>query len=114
MSDEPRVNPQGDVVCEHGQALDVHCCHCHSGFIFDPEHECPPPPTREARPRVTAEQQAVAVKAERDALAARLETARASAPQHVLANNPQQTGFCDGYHAALKALTPPAPTEEPR
>lgn len=32
----------GDVVCvAHGTAIDVHCCHCHSGFIFDAEHECP-------------------------------------------------------------------------
>jgi hypothetical protein len=28
--------------CEHGTALDVHCCNCHSGFIFDRHHECPP------------------------------------------------------------------------
>lgn len=25
----------GDLVCEHGAAMDVHCCGCHSGFIFD-------------------------------------------------------------------------------
>jgi hypothetical protein len=25
----------GDVVCEHGTAIDVHCCNCHSGFLFD-------------------------------------------------------------------------------
>ncbi len=25
----------GDAVCEHGTALDVHCCNCHSGFLFD-------------------------------------------------------------------------------
>lgn len=31
-----------DVTCQHGTAMDVHCCHCHSGFIFDPDHECPP------------------------------------------------------------------------
>ncbi len=31
-----------DVVCEHGTAMDVHCCHCHSGFVFDADHECPP------------------------------------------------------------------------
>lgn len=31
-----------DPVCEHGTALDVHCCNCHSGFIFDPDHECEP------------------------------------------------------------------------
>ena len=32
----------GDVVCvEHGTAIDVHCCHCHNGFIFDADHECP-------------------------------------------------------------------------
>lgn len=30
-----------DEVCEHGTALDVHCCNCHSGFIFDKDHECP-------------------------------------------------------------------------
>jgi len=30
-----------DPVCEHGTALDVHCCNCHSGFIFDKGHECP-------------------------------------------------------------------------
>lgn len=27
----------GDWHCEHGTALDVHCCHCHSGFLFDPD-----------------------------------------------------------------------------
>jgi hypothetical protein len=37
----PVLNDLGDWVCEHGTAVDVHCCHCHSGFIFDPEHECP-------------------------------------------------------------------------
>lgn len=26
-----------DVVCEHGVAMDVHCCNCHSGFLFDIE-----------------------------------------------------------------------------
>lgn len=25
----------GDMVCEHGTAMDVHCCNCHSGFLFD-------------------------------------------------------------------------------
>jgi hypothetical protein len=30
-----------DVVCEHGVAMDVHCCGCHSGFIFDRRHVCP-------------------------------------------------------------------------
>ncbi len=24
-----------DVVCKHGTAPDVHCCNCHSGFLFD-------------------------------------------------------------------------------
>ena len=38
------VSPQPDVTCEHGTAMDVHCCHCHSGFIFDQQHECPPLP----------------------------------------------------------------------
>lgn len=26
--------------CEHGTAWDVHCCGCHSGFLFDPNHKC--------------------------------------------------------------------------
>jgi hypothetical protein len=29
------VNDVGDTVCEHGTAMDVHCCGCHSGFLFD-------------------------------------------------------------------------------
>lgn len=44
MPTDPRQNEVGDVVCEHGTAMDVHCCHCHSGFIFDATHECPPEP----------------------------------------------------------------------
>ncbi len=24
-----------DPTCEHGTAMDVHCCGCHSGFLFD-------------------------------------------------------------------------------
>lgn len=28
-----------DVTCEHGTAMDVHCCNCHSGFLFD-VNEC--------------------------------------------------------------------------
>jgi hypothetical protein len=24
-----------DMVCNHGVAMDVHCCGCHSGFLFD-------------------------------------------------------------------------------
>jgi hypothetical protein len=40
-------NDTPDVVCEHGVAMDVHCCHCHSGFIFDKNHVCPPAPLRE-------------------------------------------------------------------
>jgi len=23
------------MVCQHGTACDVHCCFCHSGFLFD-------------------------------------------------------------------------------
>lgn len=37
----PIKDEQGDWVCEHGTAMDVHCCNCHNGFIFDIEHECP-------------------------------------------------------------------------
>lgn len=29
------INELGDIVCEHGTAMDVHCCNCHSGFLFD-------------------------------------------------------------------------------
>jgi len=35
------INEAGDAVCEHGTAVDVHCCNCHSGFVFDMAHECP-------------------------------------------------------------------------
>ncbi len=31
----PSTTPQEDVTCEHGVAMDVHCCGCHSGFLFD-------------------------------------------------------------------------------
>ncbi len=37
-TDEPiawSTNEAGDVVCQHGTAADVHCCNCHSGFLFD-------------------------------------------------------------------------------
>jgi hypothetical protein len=37
------VNGIGGHVCEHGTAVDVHCCNCHNGFVFDMDHECPPP-----------------------------------------------------------------------
>lgn len=30
-----RRDDLGDLVCEHGTAIDVHCCNCHSGFLFD-------------------------------------------------------------------------------
>lgn len=33
----------GDVICQHSTAADVHCCNCHSGFIFDDDHVCPEP-----------------------------------------------------------------------
>ncbi len=39
---QPR-EPEHDHVCKHGTAMDVHCCNCHSGFIFDYRHECPDP-----------------------------------------------------------------------
>ena len=35
-------DPPDFPTCEHGTAMDVHCCHCHSGFIFDANHQCPP------------------------------------------------------------------------
>jgi hypothetical protein len=31
----PEHGAQEGVVCEHGTAMDVHCCNCHSGFLFD-------------------------------------------------------------------------------
>lgn len=36
-SPEEPIKPSPDVVCEHGTAMDVHCCDCHSGFLFDAE-----------------------------------------------------------------------------
>lgn len=33
----PTLDASGDYVCEHGTAMDVHCCNCHSGFLFDPD-----------------------------------------------------------------------------
>lgn len=64
---EPLREP--DHVCEHGTAMDVHCCHCHSGFIFDKDHVCPErgpePLTWEERARATARELA-AMTAERD------------------------------------------------
>jgi len=41
---QPIIDDAGDWVCEHGTAMDVHCCNCHSGFIFDIDHECDPMP----------------------------------------------------------------------
>jgi hypothetical protein len=38
----PGASAPPDVVCQHGTAMDVHCCNCHSGFIFEKDHECPP------------------------------------------------------------------------
>lgn len=34
------VELRPDVVCKHGVAMDVHCCNCHSGYIFDRHHIC--------------------------------------------------------------------------
>lgn len=31
----PQQDETGEWACEHGTALDVHCCNCHSGFLFD-------------------------------------------------------------------------------
>jgi hypothetical protein len=31
----PRVVITETPQCEHGTAMDVHCCGCHSGFLFD-------------------------------------------------------------------------------
>lgn len=36
LPDHDRVEEQTpDSVCEHGTAMDVHCCNCHGGFLFD-------------------------------------------------------------------------------
>lgn len=32
-------DPASDTVCQHGTAIDVHCCNCHSGFLFNAD-EC--------------------------------------------------------------------------
>lgn len=34
---DPNYGADDDAVCSHGVALDVHCCGCHSGFLFDPD-----------------------------------------------------------------------------
>lgn len=26
---------EADATCEHGTAMDVHCCNCHGGLLFD-------------------------------------------------------------------------------
>jgi hypothetical protein len=31
----PPATQTEDIVCRHGTAMDVHCCNCHSGFLFD-------------------------------------------------------------------------------
>jgi NTP pyrophosphatase (non-canonical NTP hydrolase) len=30
-----RTMPDGSKVCPHGTAVDVHCCNCHPGFLYD-------------------------------------------------------------------------------
>lgn len=43
-----------DVTCEHGVAMDVHCCGCHSGFLFDRQKcTCLNPPDDPKRIRVS-------------------------------------------------------------
>lgn len=34
---EPCCREPKDKTCQHGAALDVHCCNCHSGFLFYPD-----------------------------------------------------------------------------
>jgi hypothetical protein len=51
----PAATP--DVVCQHGTAMDVHCCNCHSGFLFDSDScvcalETSPSQTPEEHPAV--------------------------------------------------------------
>ena len=38
-----RLMAEDDVKCEHGVAMDVHCCNCHSGYIFERDHTCEEP-----------------------------------------------------------------------
>lgn len=34
-------NDPSSIVCQHGTAIDVHCCNCHSGFLFSTDDcEC--------------------------------------------------------------------------
>lgn len=44
-----RLAEKPDVVCMHGTAMDVHCCNCHSGFIFDAHHVCAPAAAQPAK-----------------------------------------------------------------
>jgi hypothetical protein len=49
---EPHQDEQGDWVCQHGTAMDVHCCGCHSGFLFDIQNcTCGTPDTDFRMPR---------------------------------------------------------------
>lgn len=29
-----------DPTCQHGISMNVHCCNCHNGLIFDQSHTC--------------------------------------------------------------------------
>lgn len=62
----PACGKDGTVTCQHQVAMDVHCCHCHSGFIFDPDHVCSEVEAGTAGDRI-------------DAITARLNAARAEA-----------------------------------
>lgn len=40
-ADERFYEEREDTGCKHGTAWDVHCCGCHSGFLFNADHVCP-------------------------------------------------------------------------
>ena len=36
----PPADPTDDVLCEHGHAMDIHCCGCRRRGFFPPEDGC--------------------------------------------------------------------------
>ena len=38
--DDPEfaIDKDGNWMCKHGVSSDIHCCNCHSGFLFFPDN----------------------------------------------------------------------------
>lgn len=77
---------QLDAVCEHGTALDVHCCNCHSGFLFDVD-SC----VCEFRKDAEVPEEIIEIDADGTVHAQTLEGAMASALNRFSQENPSNT-----------------------